>query len=96
MTYHEFITELYKVGLSVRGFADLRSMLPNSASNNAERGEVPSHLAIIAALLAEMHIRGISYDTVFFRLNLSKTNARGAASVGKFGGAKQQKLELGS
>ena len=94
MTYDEFIGELGKAGLSVRGFADLLSMRPNSVSNNAKRGEVPSHLAIIAALLAEMHIRGIPYDAVFSRLDLSKKKARGGAAAGRFGGDKQQQLEL--
>lgn len=96
VTYDEFIDELGKAGLSVRGFAELLSMRPNSVSNYARRGAVPSHLAVIAALLAEMHVQGISYDVVFSRLDLSKKKARGGASVGKFGGDKQQQLELRS
>lgn len=96
MTYDEFIDELGKAGLSVRGFADLLAMRPNSVSNNAKRGEVPAHLAIIVALLAEMHIRGIPYEAVFSRLDLSKKKVRGGASIGKFGGDRQQQLELGS
>lgn len=94
MTYGEFIAELGKAGLSVREFADLLEMRPNSVSNNAKRGKVPAHIAIIAALLAEMRIQGISYDTVFSRLNLGKKKVRGGASLGKFGGDKQQSSEL--
>ena len=96
MSYDEFIGELGKAGLSVRGFADLLVMRPNSVSNNARRGEVPSHLAIIAALLAEMHIQGIPYEPVFSRLGLTKKKPRGGAALGTFGGDKQQPLRLGS
>ena len=96
MTYDEFIGELGKAGLSVRGFADLLAMRPNSVSNNAKRGEVPSHLAIIAALLAEMRIRGVPYEPVFSHLDLNKKKPRGGVKSRKFGGDKQQQLELGS
>lgn len=96
MTYDEFIGELSKARLSVRGFADLLKMRPNSVSNNAKRGEVPSHLAIIAALLAEMHIQGIPYKPVFSRLNLTQKKPRGRALSNKFSDDTQQELELGS
>lgn len=94
VSYEEFIAELGKAGLSVRRFADFLGMHPNSVSNNATRGEVPSHLAVIAALLAELHIQGISYERIFSRLNLSKKKPRGGASPGKFGGDKQGQLRL--
>lgn len=94
MSYEDFIAELGKAGLSVRGFADLLGMRPNSVSNNAKRGEIPSHLAIIAALLAELRIQGISYESIFSRLKLGKKKPRGSASLGKFGGDKQGQLGL--
>lgn len=96
MSYEDFIGELGKAGLSVRGFADLVGMRPNSVSNNAKRGEVPSHLAIIAALLAELHMQGISYEPIFSRLDLSTKKPRGGASPGKFGGDPQGQLGLDS
>lgn len=96
MTYNEFLDELGKAGLAVREFAELLKMRPNSVSNNAKRGEVPSHLAIIAALLAEMHVQGVSYDGVFARINVRGKRVRGAASAGRFGGDKQLDLEFGS
>ena len=96
MTYDEFVGELGKAGLSVRKFADLLEMRPNSVSNNAKRGEVPSHLAIIAALLAELNIQGLPYEPVFSRLNLNKKKPRGGADIGKFGSDRQQQLELDS
>jgi hypothetical protein len=96
VSYEDFITELGKAGLSVRGFAELLGMRPNSVSNNAKRREVPSHLAVIAALLAELHIRGIPYEPIISRLSLCRKKPRGGASSGKFGGDKQGRLELGS
>lgn len=96
MSYEDFIVELGKAGLSVRAFADLLGMHANSVSNNAKRREVPSHLAIIATLLAELHIQGIPYQPIFSRLNPSKKKPRGSASSGKFGGDKQGRLELES
>ena len=71
-------------------------MRPNSVSNNAKRGEVPSHLAIIAALVAELHIQGIPYEPIFSRLDLTKKKPRGSTSSGRFGGDKQEQLELTS
>ena len=97
MSYDEFIAELGRAGLSVRKFAELVGMRPNSVSNNAKRGEVPAHLAVIAALLSEFG--GSPYPTstpIFSRLELTKIakKPRGAAAAGKFGGDKQGRLEL--
>jgi hypothetical protein len=71
-------------------------MRPNSVSNNAKRGEVPTHLAVIAALLAELNARRIPIEPIFAQLELDKSGKkpRGASSVGKFGGDKQGRLEL--
>ena len=46
MTYDDFIIELNKAGLTVRRFADLMEMQPNSISNYKKKGEVPDHLAV--------------------------------------------------
>ncbi len=96
MSYDEFIAELGRAGLSVRRFAELIGMRPNSVSNNAKRGEVPTHLAVIAALLSELGVRRIPIDPIFSRLALTNIakKPRGASSVGKFGGDKQGHLEL--
>jgi hypothetical protein len=96
MSYDDFLAELGKAGLSVRGFAELLGMRPNSISNNKKQGEVPGHLAVIAALLAEMRFRDMDYEPVFARVSLSKKKSRGAAGPGKFAGDKQGILELGS
>jgi len=95
VTYDDFITELNKAGLTVRRFAELMSMQPNSVSNNKKKGDVPVHLAVIASLLAEMASRDIDYVSIFERLELGKKKPRGAAKVGKFAGDPQGVLELG-
>jgi len=92
VTYEHFLTELAKAGLSVKRFADLIGMQPNSVSNNKKRGEVPLHLAVIAILLAEMSARQIDYDPIMARVQPVKKRARGAAIGGRFAGDKQTTL----
>lgn len=96
MSYDAFIAELGKAGLSVREFAALLGMRANSVSNYSKRGEVSSHLGIIAALLAELRLNDIPRDPVFDRVEVNKKKSRGSAAVGKFGGDPQAQLELGS
>ncbi|MBW9076407.1 XRE family transcriptional regulator [Rhizobium pusense] len=94
MTYDDFIIELNKAGLTVRRFAELMSMQPNSVSNNKKKGDVPVHLAVIASLLAEMVSRDIDYAPIFERLEPGRKKPRGAAKAGKFAGDPQGVLEL--
>lgn len=96
MSYDEFIAELGKAGLTVRDFAALLGMRANSVSNYSKRGEVSSHLGIIAALLAELRLSGVPYERVFDRVDVSKKKSRGSAATGKFGGDPQAQLELRS
>ncbi len=93
MTYDEFQRQIAKAGLSNRGFADLIQMNPNSLTNYAG-GEVPTHLAVISALLGEMADRKIDFTTVLSRLQIKRKKPRGAASRGKFGGDKQRQFDL--
>ncbi|MGQ3141174.1 XRE family transcriptional regulator [Rhizobium oryzihabitans] len=96
MTYDAFVEELARAGLTIREFASLLGMRPNSITNNRKRGEVPDHLAVIAALLSELRHSGVPAAPVFARLGLTKKKPRGAASVGRFAGDKQGTLELRS
>ncbi|WP_232291435.1 XRE family transcriptional regulator [Polaromonas sp. JS666] len=96
MTYDEFLAELGKAGLSVRAFADLIGMNPNSVSNYASGGEVPRHLAVIAVLLAEMNVRGIAFQPAIGRVSANRKKPRGRGRRGRFGGDKQEQLELES
>jgi transcriptional regulator with XRE-family HTH domain len=97
MTYDDFSAELGKAGLSVRAFADLVGMNRNSVSNYARGCTVPRHLAVIAALLAEMNLQGIAFRPVIERIEMTPKKRRGAATKsGRFGGDKQGRLELSS
>lgn len=96
MTYDEFLSELGKAGLSVRAFADVTGMNPNSVSNYASSGEVPHHLAFIAALLAEMNINGVDFQPVADRVVAIRKKPRGRGKPGQFGGDKQKQRELDS
>jgi len=94
MTYDDFLSELGKAGLSVRAFADLISMNPNSVSNYASAGDVPHHLAFIAVLLAEMNVHGIDFHPAIGRISANRKKPRGGGRPGRFGGEKQGQLEL--
>ena len=96
MTYDEFLAELGKAGLSVRAFADVIGMNPNSVSNYAKAGEVPRHLALIAVLLAEMNVQGVDSQPAIERVSTNRKKPRGRGRPGRFGGDKQEQLELGA
>ncbi|MCG7548791.1 MAG: XRE family transcriptional regulator [Pseudoalteromonas sp.] len=77
MKYQEFKRQLLKAGLTVRAFAELIKQSPNSITNYAGIDKVPSHLSIIAVLLAEMKEAGIDYKTAIHRLELQTNKPRG-------------------
>lgn len=92
MTYDEFQRHVHKAGLTLKAFADLVRMNRISLSNLAQKGEVPTHLAVIAALLGEMKDKGVGYEDVLSRIDIAPKKPRGAGKGGKFGGDKQGKL----
>ncbi|RKQ72499.1 XRE family transcriptional regulator [Oceanibaculum indicum] len=92
MTYDEFLRHVGKAGLTLKAFAEVVRMNRISLSNLAKKGEVPTHLAIIAALLGEMADHGIDYRGVFARIEITPKKPRGAGKLGKFGGDKQEDL----
>lgn len=94
MTYDDFLAELGKAGLSVRAFAELIAMNPNSVSNYASAGGVPGHLACIAVLLAEMNVHGVDFQPAMGRVSANRKKPRGRGKPGRFGGDKQEQLEL--
>ena len=96
MTYSQFLTELTRAGLSVRAFAELIGMNPNSVSNYAQTAELPVHLALIAVLIAEMSVRGLDYRSVIANVAITPKKPRGRAQRGHFGGDPQVPLDLGS
>lgn len=93
MTYDEFQRHLGKAGLKIHQFADLVKMNRISICNYGKKGEVPSHLAVIAALLGEMADRNIDYREVLSRIDIAPKKPRGAG-IGKFGGNPQDDLDL--
>ncbi len=96
MTYAQFQTEMARAGLSIRAFAELIGMNPNSVSNYARAGELPTHLALIAVLVAEMGARGLDYRRVIAKVEVTPKKPRGRAQRGQFGGDPQAPLDLGS
>lgn len=96
MTYKEFRRQLGKAGLTVKDFAGLVKQTPNSITNHASQGQVPSNLAIIATLMGEMAEANLDYRTALSRIEIKQCRPRGNAAKGSFGGNKQINLELSS
>lgn len=93
MNYEEFRRQLGKAGLTVKGFAELIKQTPNSITNYASQGEVPPHLAIIAALMGEMADGGLDFRATLSRIHFEANKPRGGATKGRFGN-KQYNLNL--
>lgn len=91
MTYDEFKRHVGKAGLTLKAFAELIKSNPASISNHARHGEVPSHLAVIVVLLAELAERKIDFKDVIDKIDFAPKKARGAG-IGKFGGDRQNLL----
>lgn len=91
MTYDEFKRHVGKAGLTIRSFAGLVKLNPASISNYAKTGEVPSHLAVIAVLLAELAEQKVNFKDVLAKADIAPKKARGAGK-GKFGGDRQNSL----
>ncbi|AKK24788.1 hypothetical protein [Pandoraea oxalativorans] len=94
MTYTEFLRHVGKAGLTVKGFADLIKMNCVSLSNCAKKDEVPSHLAVIAALMGEMADKGVDYRSVVARIEIARKKPRGAGKEGRFGGDPERELDF--
>jgi hypothetical protein len=89
MTYEEFRRQLCKAGLTVKGFADIIKQSPNSISNHSRYGEVPPHLAIIAALMGDMADSGMDFRSTLSRIHFEPSKPRGGVEKGHFGGIKK-------
>jgi transcriptional regulator with XRE-family HTH domain len=88
MDYEEFRRQLGKAGLTAKDFAELVKLNRNSITNYAQSGTVPSHLAVIAALLGEMAEHKIDFRGVLSRIEITPNKPRGMG-VGTFGGNKK-------
>ena len=89
MQYDEFKRQLGKAGITVKYFAELIKQNPNSITNYAAQGEVPPHLAIIAALMGDMAEAGLDFRKTLVRIQFETSKARGAVK-GLFGGKKYE------
>jgi hypothetical protein len=94
LIYSDFISELDRASLSIRAFANLVGMRPNSISNYASSGEVPGHLGLIAALLSELKSQGIPFESAVLRAGPITKRPRGRATPGRFGGDPQEQMDL--
>lgn len=94
MTYEEFQRQVYKAGLSLVQFAELAKMNRISVSNQKKKGDVPSHWAVIAVLLGEMAERQINFREILSKIEIAPKKPRGGGMAGKFGGDKQNELDL--
>lgn len=68
MHYSEFQRLIGKAGLTIKEFAELLGMNPNSITNYHKVGIVPSHIAIIISLVSTMKDQGIDFYQVFEKL----------------------------
>lgn len=89
MTYEEFRRQLGKAGVTAYQFADLIKMNPNSVTNCSQKGVVPSHLAVISALMGEMAENGLDFRFVLSKIDINPKQPRGGSVKGYFGGSKQ-------
>lgn len=89
MTYEEFKRHLGKAGMNVPQFADLTKMSKNSVTNCARKGSVPSHLAVIAALMGEMAEHRLDFRSILSTIEIEPKRPRGGATKGTFGGSRQ-------
>lgn len=93
MTYEKFLEELANAGLTIKAFADLVGMKPNSITNYAHK-DVPSHLAIIAVLIAEMSNQRVDFRKALQKVEPVAKKPRGGAQPGRFGNDRQVAMNL--
>lgn len=93
MPYAKFLAELERAGITVRGFAELIGMNPNSLTNYAKCGVLPQHIALVVVLVAEMAVQGVDYRTAIAKVAPTR-KPRGATRRGRFGGDRQSSLDL--
>ncbi|HRN43331.1 MAG TPA: hypothetical protein PLH20_00810 [Flavobacterium sp.] len=68
MPYSEFQRLIGKAGLTIKEFAELLEMNPNSITNYHKVGIVPSHIAIIISLISTMKDKGLDFYEIFEKL----------------------------
>lgn len=77
MTYETFRAELIAAGLTLREFALLLKLNPNSVTNYSALGKVPDHMAIIASLMHELVKQGGDFRPAIKRAHVRRKAPRG-------------------
>jgi len=95
MTYEEFRRQLGKAGLTIKAFANLIEQTPNSITNYSSQGQIPMHLAIMAALMGDMAESGVDFRMTLRRIDVG-TKRRTKERKGRFRGSRQIDLLLSS
>jgi len=80
--YEEFTRNVRKAGLTLKEFANLLKMQPNSITNLKKNGSVPKHLAVIAALLGEMVDHDLNYERVLNKVTMNEFKRKKYISKG--------------
>lgn len=83
MDFDEFKRHIGKAGVTTREFAELLCMNRNSVSNYAATGKVPTHLAVIAALMGEMAEHQLDFRPVLSRIKITPNKPRGKPIQGR-------------
>ena len=65
MPYTEFQRLIGKAGLSIKEFAALLDMKPNSITNYSKQGVDHTHIAVIVALSTTMKNEGLDFYPIF-------------------------------
>lgn len=68
MPYTEFQRLIGKAGLSIKEFAALLDIKPNSITNYSKQGVVPTHIAVIVALISTMKDEGLDFYPIFEKI----------------------------
>jgi len=77
MTYDEFKRQIGKAGITAREFTALVKLNPNSITNYAKTGIVPSHLTIIVTLMGELADNKIDFMTAIESIDFESKKPRG-------------------
>lgn len=78
MNFDEFRRHIGKAGLTMQEFAVLIGMTPAALSNYRQKGDVPTHLAIIAVLLGELVDNQIDYRPALAKITITPKKPRGS------------------
>lgn len=76
MVYEELTRNIGKAGLSIKEFAELIKVNPNSITNLKNKESVPKNLAIIAVLLGELVDKKIPYNHLLEDIDIQEQKAR--------------------